>query len=305
MKYFETKYEKDSARITALIAVILILLIFIIGPKYLDPPEEYGIAVNFGTSAVGSGQVQPKEPVRSQPPKVQEQPKVQEEEPKVEETPPAASTPQESTEEVLTADNAEAIAMKKQKEKERKEAEAIAEKVEAERVAKEKAEAERIAKEKAEAERLEKERKEQKAKRDAVDGLLGGIKNSKGTDSGSEGDDNQAGDKGPLNGDPYAPSYFGDPGTGGGGVGYGLNGRGKPDFKRFQQDCNEYGMVVVKIEVNQQGKVIKAEPGAKGTIGDICLYEAAKKTALSHKWKPNSKAPPRQIGFVSINFTSN
>jgi len=43
MKYFETKHEKDSARITTLLAVILILLIFIVGPTYLDPPEEYAL----------------------------------------------------------------------------------------------------------------------------------------------------------------------------------------------------------------------------------------------------------------------
>ena len=36
--------------------------------------------------------------------------------------------------------------------------------------------------------------------------------------TGGEGDDNKAGDKGQLDGDPYAPSYFGDPGTGSGGV---------------------------------------------------------------------------------------
>ena len=65
MKYFETKHEKDSARITALLAVILILLIFIVGPKYLDPPIEYGVAVNFGTTDFGSGNIQPKEPIKS------------------------------------------------------------------------------------------------------------------------------------------------------------------------------------------------------------------------------------------------
>lgn len=302
MKYFETKYEKDSARITALIAVILILLIFIVGPKYLDPPEEYGIAVNFGTSAVGSGRVQPKEPVKSEPPKVQEQPKVVEEQ-KVEEVKPAASTPQQVTEEVLTDDNAEAIAMKKQKEKERKEAELIAEKAEAERIAKEKAEAERVAKEKAEAERVERERQAKEAKKKKLDDLIGGIGKSDGTTTGGEGDDNQAGDKGQIDGDPYAPSYFGQPGSGSGGVGYGLRGRGRPTKSKVVPDCDEEGRVVVKINVDRSGKVILARPGERGTTGDICLYDAAKKTALTYKWPADSKAPAKQEGFVVINFS--
>ena len=50
MKYFKTKHEKDSAKITALIAVILLLLLFVVGAPYMDPPEEYGVAVNFGNT---------------------------------------------------------------------------------------------------------------------------------------------------------------------------------------------------------------------------------------------------------------
>ena len=64
-KYFKTKHEKDSARLTALIGVILLLIIFIVGPKYMDPPLEYGIAVNFGTTDFGSGTIQPKKPIKS------------------------------------------------------------------------------------------------------------------------------------------------------------------------------------------------------------------------------------------------
>lgn len=287
MKYFKTKHEKDSARITTLIGVILVLLIFIIGPTYLDPPEEYGVAVNFGTTHYGSGRIQPKEPIRQSPKEIVTPPK------KVEETKSAPTKPQETkAENVITEDNAESIAIKKQKEEARKKAE---------EEAKAKAEAERIEREKkAEAERLE---KEQKAKRDAVDGLLGGIKNSNGTDSGSEGDDNRAGDKGQLNGDPYAPSYFGDPGAGGGGTGYGLRGRGRPSKSKVLPDCNEEGRVVVKIHVNRQGRVVDAFPGERGTTGVSCLFEAAKKTALTYKWPADSKAPVKQVGFVVINFS--
>jgi hypothetical protein len=62
--------------------------------------------------------------------------------------------------------------------------------------------------------------------------------------------------------------------------------------------------VIVQIEVNRSGEVTKAEPGVKGTTNTHpCLLEPAKKIALSHKWPPDSNAPARQIGFVSINFS--
>ena len=61
--------------------------------------------------------------------------------------------------------------------------------------------------------------------------------------------------------------------------------------------------MVVRITVDQQGQVIAAEPGVKGSTNvHPCLLEPAKKTALLHKWFPDSNAPTKQIGFVVINF---
>ncbi|MFD2726711.1 energy transducer TonB [Hyunsoonleella rubra] len=278
MKYFETKHERNSAKITALIAVILLLLLFVVGPPYMDPPIEYGVAVNFGNSDFGKGNVQPKKPVKSEPRVIEEPP--QPESSKAEPTKSA-----EAKEEVLTQDNAEEIAIKKQKEAETK-AKAVAE-----------------AKAKAEAERIAKEKLEQEEKRKKLDALIGGVSKSEGTETGSEGNDNKSGDKGQLDGDPYAPSYFGGQGAGSGGVGYGLNGRGSATFKRLKQDCNESGLVIVKIVVNRSGNVVEATPGVRGTTNNAqCLLEPAKKIALSHKWPADSNAPSRQIGFVSVNF---
>src|SRR5690606_42054605 len=74
MKYFETIHERNSAKLTALIAVLIILLLFVVGKEYMDPPEEYGIAVNFGTTDFGSGDVQPTKPIKSEPREVKEEP---------------------------------------------------------------------------------------------------------------------------------------------------------------------------------------------------------------------------------------
>ena len=278
MKYFKTKHEKDSAKITFLITLILLLMIFVLGPQYMDPPEEYGVAVNFGTSSVGQGRIQPKKPIKSEPKQIEQPPQ-----PEASESQPTKSS--EVKEEVLTQEDEEAIAIKKQKEAEAK-AKAIAE-----------------AKAKAEAERIAKEKREQEEKKKNIDALFGGINKSDGSETGSEGNDNKPGDKGQLDGDPYAPSYFGDPGTGSGGIGYGLNGRGRATYKTMKQDCNESGMVIVRIEVNRNGQVIKATPGVKGTTNTAqCLLEPARKIAMSHKWRPDSKAPAKQIGFVKVNF---
>jgi len=278
MKYFKTKHEKNSAKLTALIAVILLLLLFVVGATYMDPPEEYGVAVNFGNSDFGKGNVQPLKPVKSEPIKIEETPQ-----PDVSKSEPTKAS--ETKEEVLTQEDAESIAIKKEKQAEAK-AKAIAD-----------------AKAKAETDRIAKEKREQEEKRKKLDALIGGVSKSEGSETGSEGNDNKSGDKGQLDGNPYAPSYFGGQGLGSGGVGYGLNGRGKASFKRLKQDCNESGMVIVKIIVNQRGNVISAEPGQKGTTNTAqCLLEPAKKIAMSHKWPTDSKAPTRQIGFVSVNF---
>ena len=278
MKYFKTKHEKNSAKLTALIAIILLLLLFVVGTTYMDPPEEYGVAVNFGNSDFGKGNVQPLKPVKSEPLKIEEPPQ-----PDVSKSEPTKSS--ETKEEVLTQEDAESIAIKKQKEAEAR-AKAIAD-----------------AKAKAEADRIAREKREQEEKKKKLDALIGGVSKSEGSETGSEGNDDQSGDKGQLDGNPYAPSYFGGQGTGSGGVGYGLNGRGNASFQRLKQDCNESGMVIVKIVVNQSGNVISAEPGQKGTTNTApCLLEPAKKIALSHKWPADPKAPTRQLGFVSVNF---
>ncbi|GGI58350.1 hypothetical protein GCM10011444_26590 [Winogradskyella haliclonae] len=244
----------------------------------MDPPEEYGVAVNFGTNNFGSGNKPLSKPKQADTPKNVEEQKVKQEEVK-----PLKTV--EKSEKVLTQETEEAIAIKKQKQAE----------------ARAKAEAERVERLKREAE--ERKKREEAEKKKKLDNLIGGVKNSKDNDNGGEGPDNAPGNKGQLNGNPYAPSYFGGSGPGKGGVGFGLGGRGKPSKKIFKQDCNEYGLVIVRIEVDKNGRVTSVTPGAKGSTNTHpCLLAPAKKIALSHKWPADANAPSKQIGFVSINF---
>ncbi|NJB72843.1 outer membrane biosynthesis protein TonB [Saonia flava] len=294
MSFLNTRHEKKSFTLTTILLSVLLLLLFYIGLTYMDPPIENGISVNFGTTDFGSGRVQPKEKIQSQPNNTPIEPAPQEE--KIEEVqedvPEEVVEKEQPSEKVLTQDSEESIKIKQQQEAKRK-VDAAAKKA--------KAEAERKAQEKRDAE--EKLRQEQEAKKNNLDALMGGLNKSNGTASGSEGDDNKAGDKGQPDGDPYATSYYGSPGSGSGTGGYGLNGRSLVSKGKVQQECNEEGRVVVKIVVDKNGKVVSATPGVRGTTNNsVCLLEPAKKTAFLHKWNLDSNAPSQQVGFVVVNF---
>ncbi len=296
MSLLDTRHKKKSFTLTTVLLSALILLLFYIGLTYFDPPLENGITVNFGTMEFGMGNDQPLEPLRRQQPEPEEE--VVEEAEQAAEPVTEPDVPEESTqtdaptEKVLTQDNEESIRIKQQEEAKRKAEEAA-------RKARE--EAERIEREKQAAE--ERARQEREAKKRELDAMMGGLNNADGTAQGSEGDDNQAGDKGQPGGDPYARTYYGAPGTGSGTGGYGLSGRTLASKDAVKQECNQEGRVVVQIVVDRQGKVIQATPGVRGTTNnDPCLLEPARKTAFLHRWRPDDKAPEQQIGFVVVNF---
>ena len=311
MSFLDTKHKKKSFTLTTLLLSVLLLFLFYIGLTYMDPPEENGISVNFGTTDYGKGQVQPKEKIRSEPletPPVEptKQEEVVEEvveEEVVEEEPEPVVEKEAPAEKILTQESEEAIKIKQAKEaKKRAEDAAKAEqKRKEDAVKREKAKAAKIAQQKKDAE--EQKQREQEAKKAELDKLMGGLNKSDGTASGSEGDDDRAGDKGQPDGDPYATSYYGSPGSGSGTGGYGLNGRSLVRKGQVPQECNQAGRVVVKIVVDKNGNVISATPGVKGTTNnDPCLLEPAKKTAFKHKWNLDANAPSSQVGFVVVNF---
>ena len=318
MGFLDTKNKRKSAVLTSLIMSLLLVAIFFFGLKYLDPPEEYGIAVNFGTSDVGQGNVQPKAPLKPAGNPVEaNQEEVQEEaqeEIKEEVTTKAEQTEVEesatTTEEVLTQETEDAIAIKKAEEA-RKKQEAEDRKKEEERLERERIEAERKEKERLEAERIERERQEaiakKKAEEDAkkakLDAMIGGVKNASGTEEGGEGNDNQAGDKGKITGDPNASGYYGNGGSGGDGD-YNLGNRKPLSRPKPDYICDEEGLVVVRIEVDQNGYVIKATPGVKGTTNSAeCLKSQAKEAALKTRWNSDSNAPSKQVGTIKYRFS--
>ncbi len=291
--FLDTKHKKQSAAITTVIMSLLLVLIFFVGLKYLDPPEEYGIAVNFGTSTIGMGAIQPEAPLKAASKEIIEEEQEEIKEEVVETVEPEVS--QEETvvsEDVATQETEEAIAIKKATE-EKKKAEDLAQKKRLEEARIEKEKQAEIAKKKA----------AEEAKRKKLDALIGGINNADGTATGGEGDDDKPGDKGKITGDPNASGYYGNGGTGSGGD-YQLGNR-KPLLRpKPAYICNEEGLVIVEIEVDVKGRVVKATAGIKGSTNTAaCLLSQAKEAALKTTWQPDSKAPSKQIGTIKYRFT--
>lgn len=168
------------------------------------------------------------------------------------------------------------------------------------------------------------EPKPSKSTADALSSMLNG------SNSG-DGNDKTAGNKGKNNGDKNATGYNGGGGSGtgsgggngsgqgiGSGSGYGSgsgsgSGNGNGNYQlgnrkalnkpKPNYTCNEQGVVVVQISVDQNGTVISANPGIRGTTNAAkCLLEQAKIAAMNTKWQADPAAPSKQVGKIIYSF---
>ncbi|MDA0794444.1 MAG: energy transducer TonB [Bacteroidetes bacterium] len=280
MKFLDTPHKKKSAVLTTVLGCLLLLLFFVLGLTYFDPPISYGMEVNFGTLAQGRGDIQPQKPIQKSVPQ-EEQPQ---ELPEKRETSPPEVKTKEVQESVLTEKESPVVIPKDEATKPIQEP--ISE-----------------SKEPSKTPPVEKEvPKVSEATKSVVSNLLKKQPETSEENQG-EGDDIEQGDKGKTEGNPYSSSYYNTVGLGGEGKGYGLNGRNLRSNGKVVQECNQEGTVVVRITVNNQGEVVQAEPGVKGSTNTHpCLLEPARKTAFLHQWFPDNNAPAEQIGFVVIQF---
>ncbi len=264
----DNKHKKKALIEASIVMILLIILMFISGLTYLDPPPETGIAVNFGTSSMGKGLIQPQ---HNTPPKPQ---------PQKQEQPRERVKPQ-IKDKVLTqnTDDAPVIKNKPKKNKPKPSPKPV----------------------------KPKPKPKPKPDKNITD-ILNNVNNAPGentNNSSGEGNDKHSGDKGNTSGDPNASGYYGNGGhNGGGGTGnYRLGNRRALTKPKPHFNCNEQGRVVVKIFVNKSGRVIKAIPGIKGSTNNApCLLNAAKQAAMQTKWSPDAKAPDTQIGKIIYNF---
>lgn len=275
MKLLDTTHKRKSMTLTIILFILLAIALAFFGLGYMDPPEQKGIAVNFGTTDTGSGNIQPQNPMESAPTQT------------ATEVPETEPSPLE--EEVITQDLEEApVIENKEKEVPKQEVAPVEETPEPEPEKEPEPEP---------------EPEPDKSTSDAISNLLNAPK-SDGTDQGNEGDDATAGDKGDPSGDPNASSYYGQ-GKGLDGDGnYNLGGRRALNKESYKQECNESGRVVVRIVVNRNGEVISATSGYRGTTNNApCLLNPAKRAAMATRFNPDKNAPAQQVGTIIYNFS--
>jgi TonB family protein len=265
-------------------------LLLIFGFKSpFPPPQEEGILINFGDMETGSGQI---EPLPSS------QPEVTENIPQETTTPPEPVESSENTEEVLNQDFEDAAAIEAKKRKEKEKQEII--KKQKEEEAKEKKRLEEIERQRIAEEERQKKLAQQQATQDRAKNAFAG-QNPNGDNTG-EGDAGGKGNQGDPNGDINSNNRAGGS-TGGNGISFSLSGRNSKSLPKPEYLSQSEGKVVVEVTVDQNGNVIKAKAGAKGTTtSDTRLNQAAEKAALKATFDVNKDAPPQQVGTITYFF---
>lgn len=285
--------KQQGLIVTITVHVLVILILLFLQMAAMLPMKPAGSTVNFGYIDDGSGNTEPEAMQSSK-----------EETPSV--IPPPVTKPAPAIKKIiakpaakiLTADNQDAPAVKKQTQEEIDSLK---------RVAEEKVALQRQAD--LERQRIEAEQKQQAQQQSQVNAIKGRMGKSFGgtsTNSGSQGEGNS---KGTGNqGDPTGSVDSKNRGPGGGtgpGISYSLDGRSlmgslaKPEYA-----VNDYGTVIVTITVSKDGDVIAAVPGAKGTTTtNSILWEAARKAAILTKFnRVTGVDAPIQKGTIKYNF---
>jgi len=272
---------------TSIIHLVLLLLLVLVGFSVPPPPEtEEGILVNFGTDETGSGMIEPSPPVVNEdvPPPL-----------------PATTVEEQAEDPLLTQDFEEAPeVVKADPEAERIEQE----KIEADRILNEQLEAERIRKEQEEIERkrIEAERVRQAEIMDRTKNALANSKNA-GTNTTGEGETGGEGNQGVPTGSVDTNKRGDGNGLGDRGISYNLGDRGFQKLPSPKYVIQEEGRVVVEVSVDRSGKVIRANPGTKGsTTLDAYLLKVAKDAAMQARFEAKPDAPVIQKGTITYNF---
>jgi outer membrane biosynthesis protein TonB len=280
---FDDPQKIKGVIVSLFIHGLLAVLFIYVGMTYQDPPPEPGVAIVFGFDEQGQGQITlPPEPSQESA-ESSEQEEVKE---VVEDVPEEVV---ETDDDKLMTSEEEAPVVAKEKPKLTKE--------EKEKIQKEKEAAEKKRQEEAEKERI---RKEEEKKKNKLDNMFSNFdKNSDG--DANQGDDDKPGFKGDVDGSKDATSFSGGP-VGGDGD-YSLGNRKPTNTPKPIYDGQEEGIVVVRIIVDQNGKVLEAFGGQKGsTTTNLQLIKRAQEAALKTRWAADPTAPSRQTGKITYRF---
>lgn len=238
--------------------VILLLLLFIVAWRAPNPPlPEFGIELNFGMDAQGSGNIQPQTPVSAAEEPVEEE-QIPEALPVPEQEEVAEEVVEQPTEQVVQSVEPEVTSKTEspvvvEEKKETKKVETPKE-TPAEKKAEPKPEVKPEVKEVPKA--------VYKPKTETTEGK----ESEKPGTSGSHGDDvNKAGDKGDPAGTLDAKALYGKQGGGGGGVSMsGFGTFGYPDINTPQLPNESNGIYEFRVHVDEQGYVTRVETVQRG-----------------------------------------
>ena len=272
MKFFSTPYEKKSAIITSLIGFLLILIFFVFGLTFFDPPISYGVEVNFGT--LSDEKLIKKVALESSKTPINKTSPINESNDS--ELKSKAVVQKKS---IVSFDDKSNSTKTKKKSLDKKKIDQSDSLV-----------YEEVPKSKPEIFKLTKT-------------ILNKIINTEEIIETNNKNTPNENESKIDSGNPYSNTYYNKTGLIGEKDGFGLNGRNLESNGSVKPVCDQEGKVVVRITVNKMGNVINAEPGVKGSTNvHPCLLEPAKRTAFLHKWFSDENAPDSQIGFVVVNF---
>lgn len=89
----------------------------------------------------------------------------------------------------------------------------------------------------------------------------------------------------------------------GSGVSFSLGGRGSKELAKPASSTPEVGTIVVEIYVNQEGTVVRAKGGVRGTtIFDNNMWRKCEQAAKKSKFAADPNAPEEQKGFITYKF---
>ena len=273
-------------------ALLLLLMFFLIFPvPELQPNEEEGLTVNYGFSNDGDGLFEPA-------PQSAVENQLVDAEPEVTEPVPANAPTPTATEELITQEDPETLAMKAAQEKEKE-----LERQRAQEEAARKAAEEARKKAEAEAKRQKEEAAKAKAAAATKNAFSGNGSGGTGSSNASTGQGNtgKSGNQGNPFGDPNSSNLTG--GGRGNGSSWSLSGRTiSGTLPEPVSKNNEVGVVVVGFEVDSNGNVVSVKAGAKGTdTYDKELWSAAEAAAKKAKFNAISNSTV-QSGTITYKF---
>ena len=117
---------------------------------------------------------------------------------------------------------------------------------------------------------------------------------------GGDGTGTEAGNQGDVDGDPLAP-FYGD-----GGSGFGNKPLPLSNFRNLVKpvdDGQETGTIMVKIEVNRSGRIVRATAGVRGsTFGSAALGRKCENAMMNASLNPITSGPEIRTFFVPFVF---